>query len=180
MMKQKLKDRDIIAGCKADKPQSQRQLYERYCHLIMGIALRYTQNSTDAEDLVQEIFIKIFTKINTLHNENSLTTWIKTISTHSCIDYMKSKNKNLITTSIDNIHEDINDTNRLYEDIPTEQLLKFIQELPDGCRTVFNLYAIDDYRYEDIAKMLSCSESNVRAQYFRARKILREKIENYE
>lgn len=180
-MKQKLKDRDIVAGCKADKPQSQRQLYEKYCRLVMGIALRYTQNITDAEDIVQDVFVKIFMNINTLRSENTLTTWIKTIATHTCIDSLKAKGKRFSTTSIDDISDEItDDSNKIYDGIPTEQLLKFIQELPDGYRTVFNLYAIDGYKYEEVAQMLGCSESNVRSQYLRARNLLRKKIESYE
>jgi len=180
MIKQKLKERDIVAGCKADKPQSQRLLYDRYSRMVMGIALRYTQNITDAEDIVQETFIKIFININKLRDENSLTTWIRNITTNTCIDALRAKNKNLIT-SIEQITEELKDEkNKTYDGIPTEQLLKFIQELPDGYRTVFNLYAIDGYKYEEVAKMLGCSESNVRSQYVRARKSLREKIENYE
>ena len=180
MMKQKLKDRDIVAGCKADKPQSQRQLYDKYCRLVMGMVFRYTQNIFDAEDVAQDVFIKVFMNINTLRDESTLITWIKTITTHTCIDFLKAKNKKLITTSIDDIPNEITDNNKTYDGIPTEQLLKFIQELPDGYRTVFNLYAIDGYKYEEIAQMLACSESNVRSQYLRARKVLREKIENYE
>lgn len=180
-MKQKLKDRDIIAGCKADKPQSQRQLYDKYCRMVMGMALRYTQNIPDAEDVVQDVFVKIFMKIHTLRDESTLISWIKTITTHTCIDFLKAKNKKLITTNIDDVtNEIIDNNNKIYDGIPTEQLLKFIQELPDGFRTIFNLYAIDGYKYEEIAQMLACSESNVRSQYVRARKILREKIENYE
>lgn len=179
-MKQKLKDRDIVAGCKADKPQSQRLLYDKYCRLVMGMALRYTQNISDAEDVTQDVFVKIFMNIHTLRDENTLTTWIKTITTHTSLDFLKARNKNLITTSIDDITNEIKDNNKTYDGIPTEQLLKFVQELPDGYRTVFNLHAIDGYKHEEIAQMLACSESNVRSQYLRARKLLREKIENYE
>jgi len=180
MMIKKIKDRDIVAGCKADKPQSQRLLYDKYSRMVMGMALRYTQNITDAEDIVQEVFIKIFIHINKLKDENSLTTWIRNITTNTCIDALRTKNKNFIT-SIDQVTEEIKDEkNRSYDGISTEQLLKFIQELPDGYRTIFNLYAIDGYKYEEIAKMLACSESNVRSQFLRARKVLREKIENYE
>ena len=179
-MKKKLKDRDIVAGCKADNPQSQRQLYDKYSRLVMGITLRYTQNIPDAEDVAQEVFVKIFMNINKLRDESTLTTWVKTITTHTCIDFLKAKNKQFITTSIEEIPNEITDNNKIYDGIPTEQLLKFIQELPDGFRTIFNLYAIDGYKHEEIAQMLACSESNVRSQYMRARKILREKIENYE
>ena len=180
-MKKKIKERDIVAGCKADKPQSQRQLYDLYCRMVMGMALRYTRNLTDAEDVVQETFIKIFMKIGSLRDEKSLTSWIKTITTNTCLDFLKSKNNDYIITSIDEANEDIKDEyHKNYDDIPTQQLLAFVQELPDGYRTIFNLCAIDGYSYEETAKMLNCTASNVRSQYFRARNLLKEKIEHYE
>ena len=121
-----------------------------------------------------------FTNKDKGYTTDTLTTWIKTITTHTSLDFLKARNKNLITTSIDDITNEIKDNNKIYDGIPTEQLLKFVQELPDGYRTVFNLHAIDGYKHEEIAQMLACSESNVRSQYLRARKLLREKIENYE
>lgn len=180
MMYKKLKDRDIIAGCKADNPKSQKLLYEKYSRMAMGIALRYTQNLTDAEDVVQDVFIKIFMNIGTLKDEKALATWIHSITTNTCLDFLKKKNPLLNTISLDDPHEEITDNHDINMDISTDQLLRFIQELPDGCRTIFNLYAIDGYKHEEIAQMLGCSNANVRSQYFRARKILREKIESYE
>ena len=100
IMKQKLKDRDIVAGCKADKPQSQRLLYEKYCRLVMGMALRYTQNISDAEDVTQDVFVKIFMNIHTLRDENTLTTWIKTITTHTSLDFLKARNNPKSKSSI--------------------------------------------------------------------------------
>lgn len=179
-MQKKIKERDIVAGCKADNPKSQRQLYDKYCRMVMGIALRYAQNPTDAEDIVQDVFVKIFMNINSLKDENALTTWIHSITTNTCLDFMKKKNFLQDTISIDDTHEEISDNNSINTTISTDQLLKFIQELPDGYRTIFNLYAIDGYKHEEIARMLGCSHANVRSQYFRARKILREKIESYE
>ena len=147
----------------------------------MGIALRYSQNSTDAEDIVQDVFIKIFMNIGTLRDENALTTWIHTVTTRTCLDFLKNKNLKLNTLPLDDIHEDINDDfNNINVNISTDQLLKYIQELPDGCRTIFNLSAIDGYKHEEIAQMLGCSNANVRSQYFRARILLREKIKKNE
>ncbi|MBR4535602.1 MAG: sigma-70 family RNA polymerase sigma factor [Bacteroidales bacterium] len=179
-MKRMIKDRDIVAGCKADKPKSQRLLYDKYCRMVMGVALRYCPNREEAEDLAQEIFIKIFTKIHQLHDEITLTSWIHRISTHTCIDMLRAK-KRPLTIPYEEMPNDIGDMNcNYYEDIPTEKLLAFIQDLPEGCRTVFNLCVIDGLSYEEAAAMLSCSETTLRAQCCKARKILIKKIENYE
>ena len=180
-MKQSIKDRDIIAGCKADNPKSQRQLYDKYCRLVMGTALRYCSNATDAEDIVQEVFVKVFMKIRELKDDKALASWIQSITTRSCIDFLRGNNKNLMTVPYEDMKTEITDSScNYYEDIPVEQLLKFVQELPDGCRTVFNLSAIDGYKAQEIADMLGCAASTVRAQYSKARKQLIEKINQYE
>ena len=175
-----IKDRDIVAGCKADKPKSQRLLYDRYCRMVMGIALRYCPDQMAAEDIVQEVFIKIFTRIHQLHEEATLTSWIHTIATHTCIDMLRAK-KRPLTIPYEEMTSDIGDMScNYYDEIPAEQLLAFVQELPEGCRTVFNLCVIDGLGYDEVAAMLSCTENTVRAQCCKARKILKTKIENYE
>lgn len=175
-----IKDRDIVAGCKADKPKSQRLLYDRYCRMVMGIALRYCPDQMAAEDIVQEVFIKIFTRIHQLHEEATLTSWIHTIATHTCIDMLRAK-KRPLTIPYEEMTSDIGDMScNYYDDIPAEKLLAFVQELPEGCRTVFNLCVIDGLGYDEVAAMLSCTENTVRAQCCKARKILKTKIENYE
>ena len=179
-MKKKIKERDIVAGCKADKPQSQRQLYDLYCRMVMGMALRYTRNLTDAEDVVQETFIKIFMKIGSLRDEKSLTSWIKTITTNTCLDFLKSKNNDYIITSIEETDEDIKDEyHKNYDDIPTQQLLAFVQELPDGYRTVFNLFVFEKKPHREIAGLLGIKEDSSASQYFRARALLARQIKKY-
>ncbi len=175
-----IKDRDIVAGCKADKPKSQRLLYDRYSRMVMGVALRYCSNPTEAEDIVQEVFIKIFTSIHRLRDEATLASWIHTIATRTCIDMLRAK-KRPLTIPYEEMPTEIGDMScNYYDDIPTEQLLTFIQELPEGCRTVFNLCVIDELSNEEVAAMLSCTETTVRAQCCKARKLLKQKIECYE
>lgn len=180
-MKLTVKNKELVAGCKADKPQSQRLLYDKYRGLVMGIALRYTQNMSDAEDLAQDVFVRIFININKLKDENALPTWIKSIATHAAIDFLRSKNQERQIVPLDELPVEITDVHcERYEGISAEQLLKFVQELPDGYRTVFNLCAIDGYKQEEIASILGCSHATVRSQYFKAKRLLKEKIENYE
>lgn len=175
-----IKDRDIVSGCKADNPKSQRLLYDRYCQKVMGIALRYCSNPDEAEDVVQEVFIKIFTNIHRLHDEATLSSWIHTIATHTCIDMLRAK-KQPLTIPYEELPTEIGDMScNYYDGIAAEQLLAYIQELPEGCRTVFNLCIIDGLSNEEVATMLSCTETTVRAQCCKARKILIKKIEHYE
>ncbi len=176
-----VKDKEIVAGCQADKPLSQRQLYEKYCGMVTGIALRYAQCSADAMDIAQDTFVKIFINIKHLKDGNALSPWIHSITTRTALDFLKSKNPSQNLIPIEEMTGDIADVYcEKYDNISEEQLLQFIQELPDGYRTVFNLCAIDGYKQEEIAAMLGCSHATVRSQYFKAKKILKEKIENYE
>lgn len=180
-MKRTVKNKEIVAGCQADKPGSQRQLYDKYSGMVFGIALRYSQNTADAEDIAQDAFVKIFINIKQLRDGNAITSWIKSITTNAALDFLKLKNNNPHIVPLDDLTTDFTDVYCVhYDAIPEAQLLKFIQELPDGYRTVFNLCAIDGYKQEEVAKMLGCSYANVRSQYFKAKKILKEKIENYE
>lgn len=168
-----------MAGCKADNPLSQKQLYDDFCGLVMGVALRYTQNQDDAEDLAQETFIKIFTRIGTLRDEKLLPAWIKTIATNTALDFLRNTKQQLVP--LDEGCNDISDVScERYEGIPAQTLLRFIQELPVGYRTVFNLCAIDGYPQEKVAQMLGCTHSTVRSQLFKAKRTLKEKILNYE
>lgn len=178
-MKKKIKLGNIVAGCKANNPLNQRQLYDNFCGMVMGVALRYTQNQNDAEDLVQDVFIKVFTRINSLRDEKLLPSWIKTVATNTALDFLRAKKQQIVP--LDETCNEIQDVScEKYDGIPAQKLLQFVQELPTGYRTVFNLCAIDGYPYEEVAQMLGCTNSTVRSQLFKAKKALKEKILNYE
>ncbi|MEG2070402.1 MAG: sigma-70 family RNA polymerase sigma factor [Bacteroidales bacterium] len=175
-----IEEKELIKGCVAGKSKYQKILYQRYQGIVMGIGSRYAKNREDAEDIVQDAFIKIFLNLKHYRHEGSFDGWIKRVTTNTALDYLKSRKKWEIVDSIDEHHRDIQDTIIVEgDDIPVEKLKEFISQLPDGYRTVFNLCAIDEYKQEEIAVMLGCSHSNVRTQYFKAKKVLQGMIEEW-
>ena len=169
----------IIEGCRKENRNAQLLLYKHYAALMFGICLRYTANRFDAEDVLQEGFVKIFQKINTFRNEGSFEGWMKKIIVNSALNFLRKKKKvelSEITSKIENIKDDINEEE--YE-IEPEILMKIIQQLPVGCRTVFNLYTFEEHSHKEISILLDINEGTSKSQLARARKLLTKAVLNY-
>lgn len=175
-----ISEQDIIAGCKKGKTDCQKALYERYSSDLMGICLRYAKNQMEAEDILQDAFIKIFTKIDTYRGEGTFASWLKRITVHTAINAYHKTAAKASEVDIDEFNGNIEDFTITETDSLTVQLLlRFIEELPDGYRTAFNLYEIDGYSHKEIAEMLGCSPVTVRTQLFKAKEQLKRKIEKH-
>lgn len=175
-------EQQIVEGCKKQKREAQKALYERYSRTMYGICLRYCADTDDAKDLLQDGFIKIFSNISSFQEKGSLEGWVKRVFINMALESFR-KNKTLIQR-IDDVQElsgmvedDANDS--AMAQVSEEELLRMIQELPKGYSTVFNLYAIEDLPHKEIASMLGISEGTSRSQYVRARNLLQEKVRNY-
>ena len=171
------KEAYLIRQCKKKEGRAQRELYEIYKGKLMGIALRYTKCREDAEDIFQEAFVKIFKNIDQLKEEKTLFVWMKQIVIHTAINHFRQHQKYADTVSSDSL-EAASDRN--YENILSglhkAQILEMINQLPDGYRLVFNLYVIDGYKHEEIARLLQISETTSRSQLVRAKQKLREML----
>lgn len=162
----------IIAGCLHNDPAAQRELYNRYSPKMLSVCYRYAQNREDAEDMLQEAFIKVFTQIHTFQNKGAFEGWIRRIIVHTCINFLKKYKK--FSESVD-----LAQANYLHikeETIPSimqaKQVTECIRILPIGYRTVLNLYAIEGFSHREIANMLEIEESTSRSQYTRAKAML--------
>ncbi len=172
----------IIAGCKEQKREAQKVLYETYARKMYSICLRYSSDQPSAQDLLQDGFIKVFSHIDSFQEKGSFEGWLKRIFINLALENLRKK-KTIIQTSDDvqnlpDIVDDSTEDNEMYK-ISESELLKMVQELPRGYSTVFNLYAIEDYSHKEIADMLGISEGTSRSQYVRARQILQEKVKQY-
>lgn len=173
-------DQKIVEGCIAGKRRAQSQLYTKFSAGMLGICLRYCRNLEDAEDVLQEGFIKVFRSIQSFRGESSIGAWIKRIMINTAITH----NKKLISSGMsrtelldtDDFEEPENEEFAL-QPVDPEKLLLYIQELPEGYRTVLNLYVFEGYTHKEIAESLSISENTSKTQLFKARKFLRNKIE---
>jgi len=176
-------DEQIVKDCIAGKRQAQKMLFDTFAPLMFGVCMRYCRDRDEAEDILQEAFIKVFQNIHTFRGEGSLAGWIKRVIVNHAINYVNKKNKLARHEKI----EDIRESEILEMDGPVEfpdelnpaLLLKFIQELPEGYRTVFNLHIFEDYGHKEIAEILGISENTSKTQLFKARRWLKSKIEEY-
>jgi len=144
--------------------------------MMKGVCLRYSKNETEAEDVLQDSFIKAFDKLETFKNEGALGGWLRKITVNTALEFYR-KNKidsQLLTDDIENIDDEINAIQKLELD----DLVFKIQQLPTGFRTVFNLYAIEGYNHKEIGELLSISNGTSKSQYSRAKKLLIKMIED--
>ncbi len=172
----------IIAGCKEQKREAQKMLYENYARKMYSICLRYSSDADSAQDLLQDGFMKVFANIDSFQDRGSFEGWLKRIFINLALENLRKK-KSIIQTSDDvqdlpDVVDDSTEEDAMYK-ISENELLKMVQELPRGYSTVFNLYAIEDYSHKEIADMMGISEGTSRSQYVRARQILQEKVRQY-
>lgn len=172
-------DLQIIAGCKKQKREAQKMLYEKYARKMYSICLRYCSDADLAQDLLQDGFIKVFANVNSFQDKGSFEGWLRRIFVNLALENLR-KNKFVIQSSDDiqnlpDVVDDSTEEEQMYK-ISENELLEMIQALPSGYSTVFNLYAIEDYSHKEIASMLGISEGTSRSQYVRARQLLQSKV----
>ncbi len=162
----------ILQGCLKNSPKAQKSLYEKYSGKMLAVCYRYAHNREDAEDMLQEGFIKVFSQIHTFKSQGAFEGWIRRIIIHTCINNLKKNKK--FKESVDLIHAN---SLQIREDtIPSilqaKQVVECIRLLPIGYRTVLNLYAIEGFTHKEISDMLDIEESTSRSQYTRAKAML--------
>lgn len=168
----------IIEKCKKNDREAQKMLFDAYSPVLFGICLRYAKDKFEAEDTLQDGFVKILSKISDFNGSGSFEGWMKRIIINTAItNYHKNKKHNL-NYDIDDIQEkNINNVEISNSDYTPEELLTVINTLPEGYKIVFNLYAIEGYKHKEIAKQLNIDINTSKSQYSRAKKLLRHKLE---
>jgi len=169
-------DEKLIKGCAKGDRASQKALYERYCRKLMVICQRYSNSSQEAEDILQEGFIKVFNGITRFRGESQLSTWMTRIMINTALNRQRKKLYMMPMVDAEET-ELIQDEELLLSQFHFEELLQVVQSLPDGCRIVFNLFAIEGYSHKEIGEMLSISIGTSKSQYNRAKSLLRSRIE---
>jgi RNA polymerase sigma-70 factor (ECF subfamily) len=176
--KYRLTTEELILGCKRKDPVAQRQVYTVYSGRMFGICVRYAKNYADAEDIMQESFMKIFDKIHQFKNEGSFEGWIKRIVVNTAL-----KKYSLLRYEKEITHPDLTllEQNQYcdasaYSSLTEKELLKLIHELPDGYRLIFNLNVIEGFKHDEIANMLGIQPVTSRTQLAKARNMLQKRI----
>ena len=172
----------IIEGCIAGKRTEQCLLYKKFAPTMMGVCLRYSQNREEAEDILQEGFLKVFQNLRTFRKEGSLEGWIKRIMINHALNQFRKNRRNPFLEDIEEINEteilDHDESSRAIDPVPEETLISLIQSLPQGYRVVFNLYVMEENSHKEIAEALNISENTSKTQLMKARRLLRKKLLN--
>jgi len=168
----------IVEKCKAYDKKAQKELYDVYSSVLFGVCLRYSNSRADAEDILQEGFIKVFTKINYYTGKGSFEGWMRRIIVNTAISHYHKNKKYKENYDIDEIKEtDVEGANFDTVDFTKEELFSVINKLPDGYKIIFSLYAIEGYKHKEIAKRLNISENTSKSQYSRAKDKLKKMLE---
>jgi RNA polymerase sigma-70 factor (ECF subfamily) len=170
-------EEELIDGCLQLNDKAQEELYNLFSSKMMGVTLRYVKSFEEAQDVLQDGFIKVFEKLDTFSNEGSLEGWVRRIVVNTALDYLRRIKNEKFHVDVDEVNYLLADQTVILESMATDDLLKMIQTMPVGYQTVFNLYAIEGYTHREIGEQLGVSENTSKSQYSRARLFLKKKLE---
>ena len=169
----------LVKDCLKGKSQAQRELYELFAQPMLGVCYRYTRSVRDAEDVLQEGFIKVFHHLQQYKQEGELGAWIRRIMVNTALNYLKRNRKyqeEMFFTE-EYLHPVTNDDPAIR--LQAKELADLIRQLPQGYQVIFNLHAVEGFTHVEIGEMLGISDGTSRSQYSRARNLLITWIENY-
>ncbi len=177
--KQKTNEQELINACQNGKSWAQKEIYELYASTMMSVCVRYLTDFETARDILHDGFIKVFTKIETYSGTGSFEGWMRRIFVTTALEYLRRNDALKQSLAIEEHENAIQDVDvSSIEKISADDLMACIAKLPNGFRTVFNLYAIEGYSHAEIAKALNISENTSRSQFMRARKILQKNVQS--
>ncbi len=165
----------LIRQCRKFERQAQKEVYEKYTAKMYSLCLRYVKDAPSAEDVMIMAFVKVFEKIEQFKGDGSFEGWIRRIMVNESLTYIRKNKSMYLEVDIEKADREPNYEN-LDSKLESEDLLKLIQQLPTGYRTVFNLYAIEGYSHKEIAEELGISENTSKSQLSRARSLLQKQL----
>jgi RNA polymerase sigma factor (sigma-70 family) len=177
-LSQQLQDKELIDGCLRKDRKAQKQLFEKYFSDMMAICMRYTRNEDEAKDILQEGFIKVFSKISTFSGDGSLKGWLHSIMIRTAIDHYRKDQREAKTIDYE-IEQDQREEASVEAQLASEEILLIIQKLPAIQRAVFNLFAMEGFSHKEISKELNITEGTSKWHLCEARKNLKKMLELY-
>ena len=171
---------ELIGRCKKSDRKAQEWLYKQLASKMLGVCMRYATSRVEAEDILQNGFIKLFSKLDDFRGEGSFEGWVRRIMVHSAIEYYRKNYKMMQVMDIEESGYEQQVQAHIIEKLNAQELLTLLQQLPAGYRMVFNMYAIEGYSHKEIAGMAGITEGASKSQLSRARAILKEQIEKME
>ena len=161
-------ENELISGCKAQNRKAQKRLYEQYAPIMLGICRRYVKNQEDAEDVLLEAFYKIISNIGQYEGKGSFEGWMKRITINESLMYLRKKRNFML--NIDAIQVTLKDDQNSEEALFEKDILKVLDQMPLGYKTIFNLYVIEGYKHREIAEKLNISINTSKSQLIQARR----------
>ncbi len=174
--------RDIVEKCVNGNRQAQFELYKLYSKAMYNICLRMVKNELDAEDILQNSFVDVFTKLNTFQFQSSIGAWIKRIVLNNCINFLKRNRVHFeeLDERFTDLHESNGNDDQEQTRLTVERINRALFALPDGYRVVFSLYMLEGYDHKEIAEILNITEATSKSPYSRAKSKLREILETHQ
>lgn len=169
-------EKEIIEGCKKQNRKAQKMLYDRFSSKFLGVCMRYAKDKPEAEDILQEGFLKIFERIDQYNYSGAFEGWTRRIIVNTAISNYRKNLKHYNHTHIDDVYEYEQEVTSDDIEFTMEEMLKVIQSLSPGYRMVFNLFAIEGYPHKEIAEMLGIDVATSKSQYSRAKKIVQHRL----
>jgi len=170
-------EKQLVDECKNGDAHAQQEIYDRFSKAMFVICQRYSKSQMEAEDILQDAFIKVFKNISQYRGEATLGAWIKKTVINTALNSQRSKLYMFPMTDISEL-ENENEGDFSLSRFHLNELLVMIQSLPEGCQIIFNLFAIEGFSHKEIAERLEISEGTSKSQYARARQLLRTMISN--
>lgn len=171
-----MKESALVKKCIDGDQKAQRALFEMYAPKMLGVCLRYAKNQEQAEDVLQDGFIKVFNSLSKYSGSGSLEGWVRRIMVNTSLDQIRKEVKFQDNIDFEEVDFKVETKSFIVEGLMAEDLLLLINSMPDGYKTVFNLFAIEGYSHKEIADQLSITENTSKSQYSRARSFLQQKL----
>lgn len=169
-------DGELIEKCLARDPKAQEALYKRFASRMYSVCLRFARTTLEADDLLQEGFIRVFTFLKDYRGQGSLEGWVRRTFVNTAINYYNQRAKDYAEVGYDKAESEQLLTEDAIDQMSVDELLKLIQDLPEGYRLVFNLFVLEGYSHQEISTMLGITESTSKSQLSRARLSLQQRI----
>ena len=168
---------ELIKPCLQNNQRAQKILFDTHSPRLMGVCLRYANNRAEAQDMLQDGFIKIFQKLDSFSGDGAFGGWMHRLVVNTCLDRIRKNKKMGFTVEIENESADWSVQEDALSQLRTKELLDLIQQLPEGYRLVFNMFAIEGYGHKEIAVKLDIAESTSKSQFRKAKMWLQNAIE---
>ena len=165
---------DVVERCKVNDRKAQMQLYEQYCEGMFRVAMRYVKNVDEAEDMVQESFIKVFGRIHQFKGEVTFGAWLKRIVINKCIDSLKAQKKKMVELDESYLHISEEEDWTVADGISIEEVKGAIEKLPEKYRYVVMMFLIEGFDHKEIAQVLQLTETTSRTRLLRGKSYLKE------